>query len=94
MKHRLQSLLVLASLGAVLAACGGSSYAPEPAPPAAPAPPPTASPGLPASALASVEGLVQFLRSLMPTETGEPLRLEGAVLPVSDTAEPVNLGGA
>jgi hypothetical protein len=82
---------LLASLGALLAGCGGGSgYAPTaPAPP-----PPVASHDIPASALTSIQALVQFARSLMPSETAEPLRLNDVVLPVSDTAEPVELGGA
>ncbi len=93
MKHRIDKLAVLASLGALLAGCGGQTYTPAPAAPAPP-PAPAASNDLPPSALASGEALVAYMRNLALTETGQPLRVDGAQLPASETAEPVGLPGA
>ena len=86
------SLIVLA-MTAALAACGGGSGGGGAgaggggaAPPPGAAAPPTSD--IPASALASVDGLIAFMNQLIDTgtnDTSEPIRLGDASLPVDDT---------
>ena len=67
----------------LLAACGDN-------PQEAPAPQPQASTGgVPASALGSATAFSQFAASLVRTETGPPLDVNGAVPPTSETADPI-----
>ena len=91
---RVAGLAVLMS--ATLAACGGNDDpAPAPAPVAvtpAPAPTPVPAPttAVPASATASVAGLLTFLSSLLGTSsnTAEPVLIGDITLPTSETTEP------
>lgn len=91
---RMAALAVLMS--ATLAACGGNDDpAPAPAPVAvtpAPAPTPVPAPttAVPASATASVAGLLTFLSSLLGTSsnTAEPVLIGDITLPTSETTEP------
>ena len=86
------SLIVLA-MTAALAACGGGSGGGADVgggaggAPGAAAPAPATS-DIPASALASVDGLIAFMNQLIDTgtnDTSEPIRLGDASLPVDDT---------
>jgi hypothetical protein len=50
--------------------------------------------GLPSSATSSVEGLIAYMKGLIATNTdstSEPVSLGNAVLPTSDTTEPIRL---
>jgi hypothetical protein len=87
----LKTLFALAAAGALQAGCGDSRYQDAAPPAAAPPPPAAAGHDLPAHALASIAGLVQWARGLSTSEVAEPLRVEGAQLPFSDTAEPLSL---
>ncbi len=64
--------------------------APAPTPAPAPAPTPAPAPAVPASATASIAGLLSFLSSLlgMSSDTSEPLVVGDITLPTSDTTEP------
>jgi predicted small lipoprotein YifL len=73
------ALVIVASL----AACGSSGDDDKPTPP----PPPPLS-DIPASAQATVAGLLAFARGLVATETAEPLNLGNATVQVSDDTEP------
>ncbi|HYF58678.1 MAG TPA: hypothetical protein VEA81_06960 [Burkholderiaceae bacterium] len=77
-----------------LAGCGSSNDGgggDAPAGPAAGGGAPAAAPSsVPASAFASVDGFVAYLRSLGTDDTGEPLQL-GGTPPVEDVAPPVPL---
>jgi hypothetical protein len=46
---------------------------------------------VPSSATASVQAFVGFVGGLAPAEHGEPLSLQGAVPPTSETAEPMDV---
>jgi hypothetical protein len=72
-------------LVAALAGCGGD-------PEANVVTPPQAQQGVPASALASPSALVQYLGGLAAQDTADPLTLDGAVPPVSETDEPEVVG--
>ena len=77
----------LAALSAVvvaLAGCGNGDDDDNP-------PPPPAADEVPAAALASTQTFVAFLKGLAPNDTTEPLKLNGAVPPVSETEEPVEI---
>ena len=74
---------------AAVAACGGGggSDVAEPSSPTPPTPP-TPQSFIPASALASVDGLIAFMNQLIDTgtnDTSEPILLGESVLPVNDT---------
>jgi hypothetical protein len=76
----------LAALSAVvvaLAGCGNGDDDDNPPPPPADE--------VPASALVSTQSFVAFLQGLVPNDTAEPLKLNGAVPPVSETEEPVEI---
>jgi hypothetical protein len=79
-------LVMAASLS--LAGCGNGD---DDAPP--PPPPPPAEGVVPPEAVASIQAFVAFLQSLLPDDTAEPLQLNGAVPPTSDTDEPADIGG-
>ena len=84
-KPSLASLGVSLSLSLLLAACGDN-----PQDLAAPAPQPQANTGdVPATALGGTTAYSQFAASLVKTETGQPLNVNGVVPPVSDTADPI-----
>lgn len=77
-------LLIALVMTAGVAACGGGDGGGGSAPGA----PAASSGGIPASALASVDGLVAFMNQLMDTgtnDTSEPLLLGEASLPADDT---------
>jgi hypothetical protein len=79
------SLVVAVSLS--MGGCGnGDDDAPPPPPP-----PPPAEGVVPPEAVASIQAFVAFLQSLLPDDTAEPLQLNGAVPPVSDTDEPADI---
>jgi hypothetical protein len=76
-------LHILGTLGLalLLAACGGDDDG------GAPAPPLTLN-EVPDSALASSQAFVQFVGSLPPSDTAEPLAVKDAAAPFSDSDEP------
>jgi len=79
--------ITLLALGAalLLAACGDS-----PQDVAAPAPQPQANTAeVPASALGTPTAYAQFAASLVKTETGQPLDVNGVTPPTSETADPI-----
>ena len=95
-KFNVKPPLIVLAMTAALAACGGGGSggggggAGAGGGGAAPAPgaaaPPTSD--IPASALASVDGLIAFMNQLIDTgtnDTSEPIRLGDASLPVDDT---------
>lgn len=92
-ENTLAALTALVAMGTLLSACGGG-YSETAPPPAAPAPPAVAGHELPATALSSVEGLVQWARAQAVSEERDPLRVQGAVLPFSDTDEPLPISGS
>ncbi|WP_088279313.1 hypothetical protein [Ideonella sp. A 288] len=86
--HALLSLLTLA---VALTACGGGDDA-SPPPPTDPVPPPVASNEVPASATASVGAFGQYVGGLPASDAAEPLDIDKAMPPTSDTDEPLDLG--
>ena len=71
---------------AAVAACGGGGGSDVAAP--TPQTPPIPQSFIPASALASVDGLIAFMNQLIDTgtnDTSEPILLGDSVLPVNDT---------
>ena len=90
-KFNVKPPLIVLAMTAALAACGGGSGGGGAggggaAPPPGAAAPPTSD--IPASALASVDGLIAFMNQLIDTgtnDTSEPIRLGDASLPVDDT---------
>ena len=71
------------SMTLLLAACGDN-------PQEVPAAPPQASTGdVPASALGSATAYSQFAASLVKTETGKPIEVNGVTPPTSETADPI-----
>lgn len=78
----------LAALSAVVVALAGCGNGDDDNPP--PPPPPPAD-EVPAAALVSTQSFVAFLQGLAPNDTAEPLKLNGAVPPVSETEEPVEI---
>ena len=86
--NRTRTLGLLFASVALLGGCGGGDD-PASAPPPAPAPPdPLAA--VPDSAKQSSDGLVIYLKTLsqQPSDTREPLPLDGVTLPARDGAEP------
>lgn len=76
-------LLIALVMTAGVAACGGGGGSGS-----APGAPAASSGGIPASALASVDGLVAFMNQLIDTgtnDTSEPILLGDASLPADDT---------
>lgn len=69
---------------AFLASCGGSDDGP------APVTPPVASNTPPASAAASTDGFIAFLKTVVPTrpETTDPLDVTGFTAPVTEVGDP------
>lgn len=87
------SMAAALALGATLAlgACGGGSDTPEVQ--AAPAVTASDAGSVPASAMASPEALVSFQQGLAVDDRIEPLSLQQLLPPLSDTTEPVSVGG-
>ena len=92
-KFNVKPPLIVLAMTAALAACGGGSGGGADVgggaggAPGAAAPAPATS-DIPASALASVDGLIAFMNQLIDTgtnDTSEPIRLGDASLPVDDT---------
>lgn len=81
-------LLVLAAVAASLAGCGGGGGGGSSGGTGL-----AAGGGIPDSALSSVPALVAYLQQLIAatSETGEPVDLGNARLPVDDNAEPLRL---
>ncbi|MFL6625959.1 MAG: hypothetical protein ACJ8G1_05865 [Vitreoscilla sp.] len=82
-RHTLRAALAawLAASG-LLAGCGGDD--------APPVPPPVAADQVPASAVASGSALEAFAIAQLPSETGEPLKLDlVTTFPASETDEPI-----
>jgi len=82
--------LIALAITATVAACGGggSSGAAGPGAPGAPLAAAPATCAIPASAVASVGGLIAFLNQLIDTATNEisePIALCDVTLPVDDT---------
>ncbi len=75
-------LAALSAVVAALAGCGNGDDDDNPPPP------PQAADEVPAAALVSTQTFVAFLQGLAPNDTAEPLKLNGAVPPVSETEEP------
>jgi len=76
----------VAALSAVVVALAGCGNGDDDNPP----PPPPAD-EVPAAALVSTQAFVAFLQGLAPNDSAEPLKLNGAVPPVSETEEPVEI---
>lgn len=90
-KLNTHKVLIVLVMTAAVAACGGGGGGGSAAPVgvgAAPAAPAPATSDIPASALASVDGLIAFMNMLIDTatnDTSEPIVLGDASLPVNDT---------
>jgi len=74
-----------------IAGCGSSNDGGGDPPPTAGVDAPATPSSVPASAFASVDGFVAFLRSLGEDDTGEPLQV-GGTPPVEEVAPPAPLG--
>jgi hypothetical protein len=68
-----------------LAACGDNPQADAPAPP----PTPQTIGDVPVTALTTTTAFAQFAASLVKTETGKPLDVNGVMPPTSETAAPI-----
>ena len=81
---KINTILAALGLSLLLAACGDSVQID------APEPQPQASTGdVPASALGTTTAYSQFAASLVKTETGKPLDVNGVTPPTSETADPI-----
>ena len=81
-KLNLRTTCMALVMTAAVAACGGGGGSDAAAPSS-----PTSLSGIPASALASVDGLIAFMNQLIDTgtnDTSEPILLGESVLPVND----------
>lgn len=81
-------LLIALAMTAGVAACGGGGGSDGGVGGGAPGTPAPSSGDVPASALASVDGLIAFMNQLIDTgtnDTSEPILLGDASLPVDDT---------
>jgi hypothetical protein len=85
---KLRTLLAAAPLALMLAGCfgGGDDDNPAPMPP-----PPAAETELPDSATASTAAFAAFAGSQPPSESAEPVGVDKAVPPTSETEEPVDV---
>ena len=84
LKFNLRTIFIALVMTASVAACGGGGGGGDVAAPTSP----SLSSDIPASALASVDGLIAFMNNLIDTgtnDTSEPILLGESVLPVSDT---------
>lgn len=79
-------LMVCAVLA--LSACGGGSEVAE-----VQAAPPATADAVPDLAMASSQSFVDFQKGLAASDTIEPLSLQKLLPPLSDTAEPITIGG-
>lgn len=86
-KHQLRNLLIAASAAIVLTACGGGG---DGGTPVVVVPPPAPTTGVPASALASTDGLLAYIKTLlgMNDETAQPVLIGDIALPTDETALP------
>ena len=83
-KLNIRTTCMALAMTAAVAACGGGGGGGSDV--AAPSSP-TSPSGIPASALASVDGLIAFMNQLIDTgtnDTSEPILLGESVLPVND----------
>lgn len=89
LKFNLRTPLIVLALTAAVAACGsGGGGSSDFGGGGGGLLPPAATSDIPASALASVDGLIAFMNQLIDTgtnDTSEPIRLGDASLPVDDT---------
>jgi hypothetical protein len=90
LKFNLRTTFAALVMTVSVAACGGGGGGGEGSDVAAPSSPtsPSLLSDIPASALASVDGLIAFMNQLIDTgtnDTSEPILLGESVLPVSDT---------
>ena len=84
---KLRTLLAAAPLALLLAGCfGGGDDNPVPTPP-----PPAAEAELPDSATASTTADAAYAGSQAPSESAEPVGVDKAVPPTSETEEPVDV---
>lgn len=85
MKTSKLTLVLMMTASALLAACGGGGGGFE-APPAAPA-------GIvvPPNATASVANFVNFVDTLRPSETADPLDIGSVTPPTSETDDPLSV---
>ncbi len=90
MKSRTFAAPVLSlAVAFAIAACGGGSDAPL----AEGTTPATASGTVPDSAMASTMSFIEFQQGLAVSDTVQPLSLQLLLPPLSDTTEPVSVGG-
>ena len=88
LKFNLHKPLIVLVLTAGVAACGSGGGGSDFGGGAGGLLPPAATSNIPASALASVDGLIAFMNQLIDTgtnDTSEPLLLGDVSLPVNDT---------
>jgi len=88
LKFKLYTPLIALVLTAALTACGDGGGDADFGGGAGGPPNPAATSDIPASALASVDGLIAFMNLLIDTgtnDTSEPILLGDATLPVDDT---------
>ena len=89
LKFNLRTPLIVLALTAAVAACGsGGGGSSDFGGGAGGLLPPAATSNIPASALASVDGLIAFMNQLIDTgtnDTSEPILLGDVSLPVDDT---------
>jgi hypothetical protein len=90
MKRKLFAVSQAMATAALLAACGGGSHDDPPAAPPPPPPPPSAAEVVPASASASVQGMVSYLQTLstVKPDDKEAADVSTFMPPVSDDTEP------
>jgi environmental stress-induced protein Ves len=81
---KLTTTLAVLGMSMLLAACGDN-----PQDEAAPAQPQASTGDVPASALGTATAYSQFAASLVKTETGQPLEVNGVTPPTSETADPI-----
>lgn len=86
MKTRKLTLVLMMTASALLAACGGGGGGGFEAPPAAPA-----GNVVPPNATASAANFVNFVDTLRPSETADPLDIGSVAPPTSDTDDPLSI---
>lgn len=92
-KPDLRTMALILGLCAGLGGCGGGGGGGEGGAVAGTPTTPDDNGVIPAAALQSVDGLIAHLRELLQqaSETAEPIALGNAVLPTSETSEPLGL---
>jgi uncharacterized protein YdeI (BOF family) len=87
---KLKTLASIGCLGVILAACGGGGSDDVATSPGSGGTTGTTGPttSVTASAFASVDAFVAYVRGLAADETSEPVALPDAAAPTSDTKEP------